>query len=121
MLGILALLHLHEVTLLAVSVLIYGGALLMASVTSARLRDLRMRLAPSDTENARAWAREMVYADTGSGMLIGATVVVLGILALSGLNALALALVSLLCIGASVLMNGVSLGGRIAEAMFRAS
>ncbi len=116
-LGILALLHLQEVTLLAVSVLLFGGALLMASVTNARLSEIRMRLAASQNDST---ARDTVYADSGSEMMIGAGAVVLGILALSGLNPLPLALVGVLCIGASVFLNGVSIGGRIAEAMFRA-
>ncbi len=118
-LGILALLHLHEVALLSVSVLIFGGALLMASVTTARLSELRMRVV-AENDRGREVAREALYSDTGSEMLMGVATVVLGILALSGLDPLPVALVGLLCIGASVLLTGVSISARIAEAMFRA-
>jgi hypothetical protein len=118
-LGILALLHVYEMTLLAASVLLFGGALLMASVTTAHLSEMRMRLAANENDSARVAAQEVAYADSGSEKLIGAGAVVLGILALSGLSPLPLVLVGLLGIGASVLLNGISIGGRIAEAVFR--
>jgi len=112
-LGILALLDLDSVTLLSVSALIYGGALLMASLATARLNEMRTRLAAVEPNKAAEIAREAVYAASGSEVLIGATAVVLGILALSGIGALTLTLVALLCVGASVLVSGLSVAGKM--------
>jgi hypothetical protein len=109
-LGILALLHLEESTLLAVALLIFGGALLMGSIATARLNDLRKRLT-ANSDNAYELASEALYAASGSEVLIGAAASVLGILALSGFDPLTLTLVGLLCVGASVLFNGMSVGG----------
>lgn len=51
-LGILALLDLDPVTLVSVSVLIYGGAWLMASLATARLNEMRTRLAAAEPNRA---------------------------------------------------------------------
>jgi len=117
-LGILALLNLNAVTLLSVSVLVFGGALLMASIATARLNDIRIRLATMEnTEQAHELAEDAVYAASGSEVLIGAAAVVLGILALSGFDALTLTLIALLCVGASILLSGLSIAGRMFWAM----
>ena len=95
------------------SVLVFGGALLMASIATARLNDLRMRTAAIQPEHAHELSREAVYAASGSDVLIGAAAVVLGILALSGFSSLTLTLVGLLCIGASIMLSGLSVAGRM--------
>jgi len=116
-LGILALLHVNDVTLLAVSVLVFGGALLMASIATARLNDVRIRLATVDPDHTHELARDAVYAASGSEVLIGAAAAVLGILALSGFEPLTLTLIAVLCVGASILLSGLSIAGRMFWAM----
>lgn len=111
-LGILALLQVKSEMLLAVAVLVYGGALLLASLATARLVEMRVRTAV-EVPSQHEWSRDAVYAASGSDVLIGAAAVVLGILALSGFGPITLTLVALLCIGASVLLSGLSVAGRM--------
>jgi len=114
-LGILALLHVNELILLPSSLLVFGGALLMASIATARINDVRIRLAP--VEETHELAQDAVYAASGSEVLIGAAAVVLGILALSGFDPLTMTLVGLLSVGASVLLSGMSMAGRMISVM----
>lgn len=111
-LGILALLHFRAETLLGAAVVVYGGALLLASMATARLVEMHVR-ATSELPSEHQWSRDAVYATSGSDVLIGSAAVVLGILALSGFTPITLTLVALLCIGASVLLSGLSIAGRM--------
>jgi hypothetical protein len=111
-LGILALLHFRPEALLGAAVLVYGGALLLASMSTARLVEMRGR-AVGDLPGEHEWSRDAVYAASGSDLLIGGAAVVLGILALSGFTPMTLILVALLCLGASVLLSGLSIAGRM--------
>src|SRR5215472_5778179 len=114
-LGILALLHVSELSLLPASLLVFGAALLMASIATARVNDMRIRFA--SPEEMHELAQDAVYAASGSEVLIGAAAVVLGILALSGFDPLTMTLIGLLCVGASVLLSGISVAGRMVSAM----
>jgi hypothetical protein len=62
-------------------------------------------------------ARDALYAASGSEALIGAGAIVLGILSLSGIAPLALILVALLAVGASILLAGSSVAGRMFESV----
>ena len=87
----------------------------MASIATARVNDVRIRLAP--VEETHELAQDAVYAASGSEVLIGAAAVVLGILALSGFDPLTMTLVGLLSVGASVLLSGMSMAGRMISVM----
>jgi len=114
-LGILALLHVSELTLLPASLVVFGAALLMASIATARVNDIRIRFATP--EQSHELAQDAVYAASGSEVLVGAAAVVLGILALSGFDPLTMTLIGLLSVGASVLLSGISLAGRMVSVM----
>jgi hypothetical protein len=135
-LGILSLLGIHSLVLLAAAVIVLGCALLLASGAIARLTTLpirepfgfgtaepareteHVRYAESHyAEHARYMARDALYAASGSEALIGAGAIVLGILSLSGIAPLALILVALLAIGASILLAGSSVAGRMFESV----
>jgi hypothetical protein len=128
-LGILSLLGIHSEVLLAAAVIVLGCALLLASGAIARLTTLPIR-EPFGTheqmregehthyaEHAHYMARDALYAASGSEALIGAGAIVLGILSLSGIAPLALILVALLAIGASILLAGSSVAGRMFESV----
>jgi hypothetical protein len=128
-LGLLSLLGIHSAVLLAASVIVLGCALLLASGAIARLTTLPMR-EPFGvaTEQARQgehehymhehyMARDALYAASGSEALIGAGAIVLGILSLSGIAPIPLILVALLAIGASILLAGSSVAGRMFESI----
>ena len=111
-LGVLCLVGLSPMTLLAVVAVVYGCALLMASVATSRMNAI---YAPADAESARLheWTRIAVYAARDTEVLIGAASVVLGILGLAGISPLTVALVSLLIVGLSVTLCGLSEAGQM--------
>jgi len=111
-LGILSLLGITPMSLLPVAMIVFGGALLMASGAMSRLNSLPVR-GMIEPERAHQMAREAVYVASGSEVLVGAAAVVLGILALSGYHPLVLTLVALLCVGASVMLSGTSIAARM--------
>src|SRR5262245_22170361 len=122
-LGLLSLLGIHSGVLVAASVIVLGCALLLASGAISRLTTLPIREPFGTTEQAqqveheRFLARDALYAASGSEALIGAGAIVLGILSLSGIAPLALILVALLAIGASILVAGSSVTGRMFESV----
>ncbi len=125
-LGILALLGIHSPTMLAASAIVLGCALLLASGAMAKLTALPIR-EPVATEQARQPGqtfyhdqahhimRDTLYAASGSEALIGAGAIVLGILSLAGFAPLTLVLVALLAVGASILLAGTAVAGRMFE------
>ncbi len=115
-LGVLGLIGLAPLTLLSAAVIVFGAALLMASASIARLSSLPIR---REFESAREHyiARDALYAASGSDVLVGAGAVVLGILALSGHAPLTLVLVALICVGASEMLSGTSVAGRVFGSM----
>jgi hypothetical protein len=126
-LGLLSLLGIHSMVLLAAAVIVLGCALLLASGAIAKLTTLPIREPFGAAEQARQaeyeryheryMARDALYAASGSEALIGAGAIVLGILSLSGIAPLALILVALLAVGASILLAGSSVAGRMFESV----
>jgi hypothetical protein len=123
-LGILSLLRIHSDIMLAAAVIVLGCALLLASGAVAKLTTLPLREPFGTAEQARHAAehehyivRDALYAASGSEALIGAGAIVLGILSLSGIAPMALILVALLAIGASILVAGSSVAGRMFESV----
>ncbi len=110
-LGLLSLLGIAPVTLLSVSAIVLGGALLMASAATARLESAIGDVMTPSKNSERA--HEAVYVASGSDFLIGAGAVVLGILALAGHAPITLALVAMLSIGAAGMLSGSTFAARV--------
>jgi len=89
-LGILALLGVASIPLISVAVLVFGGTFLIGSIASV--------------ENKPAAA--------GSQVMVGVAGVVLGILAVVGINPVTLVLVGLLVLGGGALFGGSAMGLR---------
>lgn len=104
-LGILALIGLAPVTLSAIAVIVFGGALLLGSGATARLRDLKLN---GGAAHARAeqLAREATLTASGAQVLVALASIALGILALTGIQPTTLILVALLALGASIVLSG---------------
>lgn len=113
-LGILALLGIVPLTLLSAASIVFGAALIMASGAMARLNALPIKRAGYEEHEA---ARDVLYAASGSEVLVGAGAVTLGILALAGYYPLTLNLVAFLSVGASILMSGTSIASRMFGAL----
>jgi hypothetical protein len=112
-LGILALLGIGSQVLVSISVIVVGAALILECGAMSRINAL-------DVDNgkhltARRIARRAVAGTEGAQMLVGLAVIVLGILALVGIETGALNLIALLAIGVSILLSGAALGGRSAS------
>jgi hypothetical protein len=122
-LGLLSLLGINSGVMLAAAVIVLGCALLLASGAIARLTTLPLREPFGIAEQARQAehehyiVRDALYAASGSEALIGAGAIVLGILSLSGIAPMALILVALLAVGASILVAGSSVAGRMFESV----
>ncbi len=108
-LGLLALLGISPVTLLSVSAIVLGGALLMASASTAQLERAFDRMEIDEHERTH----EAVYVASGSDVMIGAGAIVLGILALAGHAPVMLALVAMLAVGAAGMLSGSAFAARV--------
>lgn len=95
-LGILALLGVSQPTLLSVAVLVYGATFMLGSFALGQA--------------SFGMGSEAVSASAGGEIMVGLAGVVLGILAVIGLDRIVLVLVALLCLGAAALFSGAALG-----------
>jgi hypothetical protein len=113
-LGILALVGIAPVTLLWVTSIVFGGALLLEAGATARLNNLIVehRRAPL---MARQLCNAMVTASAGAQVLIRLAAIVLGIVGLAGVYPLTLSMVAFLCAGAAVTLSG----GALSTKMFK--
>jgi hypothetical protein len=105
-LGILALLGVAPLTLLSVAVLVYGVTFLISSAAGAQVSRF--------TGYPQGLARETTTTHAGysAQFLVGLGTLVLGILAVIGLEPLTLVLVALLSLGTTALLSGSVLGAR---------
>lgn len=111
-LGILALLEMVPATMAATAVIVFGGALILGTGLTTRINDLAM--AGSGAQKmARRLAHEATLAASGAQVLVGLAAVILGVLALSGVSPDVLPTVALLTLGASILLSGAAVSGRI--------
>jgi hypothetical protein len=117
-LGVLSLLGIVPLILTASAVIVYGVALMLSSGMTLRMNDLKFEETADTHPRAQKLAHEAINASVGTQILIGLSASVLGILALVGVAPAVLVLVALLAIGASLLLSGGAVGGRILS-MFR--
>lgn len=105
-LGVLVLSGVLPRVLLPVAAIVFGGALLLGGAAQPELGNLA---APP----RRRAVQDAVEASGGVMVLVGVAAAVLGILSLLGVGpAMTLALVAMLCIGASLLFAGGALATR---------
>jgi len=104
-LGILALINIVPVTLTAIAVIVFGGALLLGGGETYRLSHLHWPGQHWDERRLHA-ARVTAESAAGGESLVGIAAVVLGILALTGVNPAVLVFVGILCLGGAELVSG---------------
>jgi hypothetical protein len=107
-LGILALIGVAPQILIPAALLAFGGAMLVGTGTVVDLG--ANRGAASRLERS---TRDVTVVASGTQMLIGIAAIVLGILALIGVDPLTLSLVGLLAAGASILFSGSVVSSRV--------
>ncbi len=111
-LGILALLGLYPVVLSSIALIAFGAGLLFGSGAKGRFASLsteRHDLAAT----TRRVLDEALNFTAGGEVLVGIGAVVLGILALLGLQPVTLVLVGYLAVGVTMLFSGSALGARM--------
>lgn len=114
-LGVLALLGIFPVELIAIAVIAFGGALVFGS--NAVWSVHRMKRSFLRARGARAaagseiLATEIAAGSAGLQCFAGLAAIVLGILAVTGTNPVALSLIGLLVMGATILLTGSTLSG----------
>lgn len=117
-LGILALLGIAPYVLNAAALIAFGSALMLSCGSVRRL--FQLRSATRGTQSTGEFmAGEMASGSSGAQLLSGIAAVVLGILALSGVDTLVLTLVGLLIIGVTNILTGSTLSGMIMSFMRR--
>jgi hypothetical protein len=113
-LGILALLGISPEILTAIAVISYGSALML---TSNAVRHLYMLQSSANRSGAPRAGTELLAGEMASGsagvqMLAGLASLVLGILAVLGVNDI-LTLAALIVLGATVILTGSALSGLV--------
>lgn len=110
-LGVLMFLGIYPMIMASIAVIVYGSTLLISSSTTAQMNNLLIEHTQTN-RLAGVLSRQAVIAAAGVQILIGIAAVILGILALTGLEPLILSLVAILAIGVSALLSGSALAGR---------
>jgi hypothetical protein len=111
-LGVLALLGIEAPTLTAIAVIAFGAALVLSSNAVWHLyRMKRSSVGARAISGGEILASEMASGSAAIQCLAGLAVIVLGILAVSGVQVAILTLVGLLILGATVLLTGSTLSG----------
>jgi hypothetical protein len=114
-LGILALLGIATEVLTAVAVIAFGAALLLSSNSVRHLYVLQSSVSRSAAPRpgSELLAGEMASGSAGIQMLAGLAAIVLGILAVVGINQNVLMLAALIVLGATVILTGSALSGLV--------
>lgn len=111
-LGILALLRMSPLVLVSVTVIVYGSILMLSSSFKVRFNLLELEGADR-TERFNRIAREAMTATAGVEFLLGLTVAILGILAITTAYTTVLSLVALLIVGITGFLTGAALSARM--------
>jgi hypothetical protein len=111
-LGVLALLNIEATTLLAIAAIVLGVTVISSGGVTTRLNALKIE-ASDEHEVAKRVAHEALTTATGTDILVGLAAVVLGILALVGIAPTTLTLVAMLALGASILLTGGAVIGKM--------
>ncbi len=117
-LALITLLGLNSAMLMAISAIVYGGALVIGAETAAELKALTLPRTEKH-EHLQKIARSALSATVSVRVMAGLGAVVLGILGLiDAPSSITLSLVAFLALGGTVLMSGTAIGGKVL-AIFR--
>jgi hypothetical protein len=112
-LGVLALLGVKPAELNAVAAIAFGGALLMSASAVWHLLTSRSVATRFQTGSSmlRVVASEIATGSSSLQGMAGLAVIVLGILAVAGINGLDLTLIALIVAGCAIVLTGSTLSG----------
>ncbi len=125
-LGILALLGIVSTILKSVSIIAFGCALVLSSNSVWRLHALKRAsttvegsttLEGQEISGATFLANEIASGSSGVQWLAGLAAIVLGVLAVAGVNSIVLTLSALIVLGATLVLTGSSLSATVVSLM----
>jgi hypothetical protein len=118
-LGVLALLGIYSPVLTAAAAIAFGAALVISSSAVWQLLTSRSIAARFERHSPllRVMASEVAAGSAGLQAMAGLAVIVLGILAVSGVYTTGLSLIALLIAGAAIVLTGSSLSGSMTGLM----
>jgi hypothetical protein len=109
-LSILALIGIVPAILMSIAVIVLGVGMLVGSGVVSRLNTLKIETAPlGEPDMRRRVAYDATRAAAGTEVLVSLAAIVLGIVALVGVNAEVLSLVATLALGAGLMLAGGAL------------
>jgi len=121
-LGVLSLLDFDSAVLTPIASIMFGGALILSSVSAWHLNVVRRASAKSEESSIDILANQMLFDSAGIQIFGGFAVVVLGVLAVSGArNDLTFNLVALLILGSALVLKGGSLNAILLSFMHSTS
>ena len=109
-LGVLSLFGLGQATLMSIVAIVLGAGLVLSSGIAMRFNSVRIDV---QTAERKTVAREAVSAASFTQVFVGLGAIILGVLALVGFSPMTLSLVAMLGIGASTLLSGGAVFGRM--------
>jgi hypothetical protein len=112
-LGILALLKVDAGLLVAIQAILVGVGLMMSSAAAMRLSSIEIA-ASGNTPVARRIAEEIVFATSSVRIIAGIAVTILGIVAVTGIAPMTLALIAAIVAGSALVLNSSALSVRVA-------
>lgn len=112
-LGVLALLGVHAPILTSVAIIAFGGALVISASAVWQVLTSRSITARFQSRGSvlSSVATDVAAGSSGVQCMAGLAVMVLGILAVAGINGPTLTLVALLIAGAAIVLTGSTLSG----------
>jgi hypothetical protein len=117
LLGILALIGIAAGSLSAITVIAFGTALLLSSNAVRLLSTLRTSRSGAPHVGTEMLVRALASGSAGVQMLAGLAAVVLGVLAVAGMNQNILTLVALIVLGVAMILTGSALTGLVSGFM----
>ncbi len=111
-LGILSFFSANALTLMSVAGIVLGGGMVLSSGVVLRLNSVKIEVSEGPGE-AKYAAQRAISGASFTQIFVGLGAMILGILALIGINSMTLTLVSMLVVAASILLSGGSIFGRM--------
>ncbi len=117
-LGVMALIGVQPLVLIPAAAIVFGASLLLGAGATARMNAILTQMT-EQREAVREVMREAVLTAAAMQILVGLGAITLGILALTGINPLALSLVSMLSLGFGNLLGESTIINRVTGAARR--
>jgi len=116
-LGILALFRIDALVVLPCAAMVLGAGMLFGSAATSRVNSYAISGAAEPTGRKGFAIRETLFAASAAHVFVGLAAIVLGIIGLLSTSPIDLTLVAMLSLGATVVLSGAAIGGRLMTAL----